>query len=85
MAIPMPKPVIAIQAATKPVPDARLVVVPTTRPAPITANPSATVTLAPNRRATRLAGTAPNSSPPIRGSSRSPDPMALAPSTPWKY
>ena len=33
----------------------------------------------------RDAGTAPATSPPTRGSSRRPEPIAVVPSTPWKY
>ena len=75
----------AIQAATKPVPEVTLVVAPISKPAASTANPAATVIFAPIRAATRSAGTAPTIRPPISGSSRRPDPIALVPSTPWKY
>ncbi len=63
----------------------RLVVAPAPSPAAITANPSATVALAPARRASRSASAAPTISPPINGSNRMPAPMASAPRTAWKY
>jgi hypothetical protein len=58
---------------------------PVNSPAASRTNPAVTVTLAPTRRTTRAAGTAPASSPATRGSSRRPEPIALVPSTPWKY
>jgi hypothetical protein len=33
----------------------------------------------------RAAGTAPSRTPPIRGKSLNPEPIAVVPSTPWKY
>ena len=62
-----------------------LVRAPISNPAARTANPTATATFAPTSRTIRSAGTAPSSSPPIIGNSRRPDPIGLAPSTPWKY
>src|ERR1035441_5666086 len=85
MASPMPKPVIAIHRATNPPLEPILVVVPSIRPAARKVNPAATASLAPIRRATWLAGTAPSTNPPMSGNNRRPDPMAVAPSTPWKY
>ena len=48
----------------------------------VEANPSATVTFVPNRRATRSAGTAPNTNPATSGNSRTPAPIASVPRTP---
>jgi len=85
MAMPVPSPATAIHAATnrplEPVP----VIAPMISPAASSTNPAVTATLAPTRRTTRAAGTAPAMSPATRGSSRRPEPIALVPSTPWKY
>ena len=83
-ASPIPTPTRAIHAATKPSLDPTPVVAPRSIPAASSANPSATVIFAPTTRATRSAGTAPTTSPPISGKSRKPEPMASVQSTPWK-
>ncbi len=73
-----------VQAAMK----ASLLVVvkvePTGVPMTTTAKPPATATLAPNRAATRSAGTAPAISPATTGSSRKPEPWGSTPATAWK-
>jgi hypothetical protein len=82
---PVPAPSTAIQIATNVVLEAMPVVAPQTAPAASSANPSVTANLAPAALASALAGSAPMTSPPIRGSSRSPEPRALAPWMAWKY
>ena len=85
MAMPVPSPATAIHAATYRPPELTLVIAPATSPAASSTNPAATATLAPTRRTMRDAGKAPAISPPTRGSSRRPEPIAVVPSTPWKY
>ncbi|MGD0609800.1 MAG: hypothetical protein ABSA53_40330 [Streptosporangiaceae bacterium] len=85
IAIPRPNPQIAVHVATNPIPEERLVVVPRMSPAPIAAKPKATVSFVPRTLAIMLAGSAPARSPPMRGRSRTPEPIAVVPRTPWKY
>ena len=85
MAMPVPTPATASHAATYRPPELTLVIAPAASPAASRTKPAATATLAPTRRTMRLAGTAPATIPPTRGSSRRPEPMAAVPSTPWKY
>src|SRR5208282_2608500 len=85
MAIPTPSPATAIHPDTKRPSDPTLIVDPRNNPTESRPKPAATATLAPTKRTTRAAGMAPTMSPPTRGSSLMPDPMAVVPSTPWKY
>ena len=97
MATPRPRPLSANHAAAKPVPLPTVVKAPTTRPTAITANPAATMDLAPAsgspgrpaafRRGlcSRVPPIMPASIPPTSGSIRSPLPSALSPRTSWKY
>jgi hypothetical protein len=82
-ATPIPRPTTGVHSDRKPVPLVTLVVAPIPSPAAIRANPSATMSLAPARAATRSANPAPTARPPISGSSRRPLPMALVPRMAW--
>ena len=81
---PKPSPVIAVQVAMNAVLLTALVLVPSTRPAARTANPSAAVSLAVSHLTIRVARAAPSTRPPISGSSRRPLPIAFTPRMAWK-
>jgi hypothetical protein len=85
MAMPVPSPATAIHTATKRPLEPTLIVDPRISPTASRTKPTATATLAPTSWTTLAAGTAPTMSPATRGSSLRPDPMAVVPSTPWKY
>ena len=69
----------------KPSPLVVVIVVPTASPTTTTAKPTATVSFAPRRAATRSAGTAPTISPAMTGRSRKPEPCGSRPLMAWKY
>ena len=96
MASPSPSPNAASHAAANPVPLPVLVVAPNASAAAMIVNPTVTspFTLASGARtwppdlpgaASRVLLIIPTTRPPIRGSSRSPLPIAFAPCTSWKY
>ena len=85
MAMPVPIPATTIHDPTNRPLEPTLVRALRNSPAASKMKPAATATLAPTTWTTRAAGTAPMMSPATRGKRRTPEPMAVVASTPWKY
>ena len=83
--MPPPRPTMKVHPAMNPSPLVAVIVAPTSEPTTTTANPSATVSLAPIRAFTRSAVTAPTRRPATVGRRRNPEPCGSTPMIAWKY